>query len=99
LPQLLNPLLDDRAVCWLRRELRLRCHDCFSFRSGTDLVRADSATDFVEELVHRLADALEPIDLSQTELRIGDEPAVGRDLVLDEVIFRPGAPDPRPALP
>ena len=39
------------------------------------------------------------VDLSQSELRIGDEPTFRCDLVLNEVIFRPRAANPRPAFP
>ena len=53
----------------------------------------------VEEFVSCLADALQPLDLSQSEIRIGDEPAFCRDLVLNEVILRSGVANPRPAFP
>src|SRR6185312_10232287 len=56
-------------------------------------------TDLVQQLVHRVADALVPLDLSQTELRVGNEPAFCRYLVLNEVVFRPGTANPRPAFP
>src|SRR5512133_3562145 len=55
--------------------------------------------DLVEKFVSRLAEPLQPVDLSQSELRIGDEPAFCRDLVLNEVIFRPWVANPRPAFP
>src|SRR6185436_1560794 len=58
-----------------------------------------SLLDLVEKFVSRLAESLQPVDLSQSELRIGHEPAFGRDLVLDEVIFRSWAANPRPAFP
>src|SRR5882724_12686830 len=53
----------------------------------------------VEEFIHRLADAILSLDLSQSQLRIGDEPAFCRDLVLNEVVFRPWVANPRPAFP
>src|SRR5678815_4442129 len=53
----------------------------------------------VEELIHCLADALLSLDLSQSEFGIGHEPTFCRDLVLNEVIFRPWVANPRPAFP
>ena len=55
--------------------------------------------DLVQELVHRLADALQPPGLRHRQIRVGDVPAFGRDLVLGEVVLRLRAADPRPALP
>jgi hypothetical protein len=55
--------------------------------------------DFVEELLHRLADALVPLDLRHGEVRIGDIPAFRRDLMLDQVILRSRAANAWPAVP
>src|SRR5215510_3671301 len=44
-------------------------------------------TNLVEKFIHRFAGALQPVDLSQSQLRIGDEPAFCRDLVLNEIIL------------
>src|SRR5436190_2942094 len=49
--------------------------------------------------VNRPSDARLPLDISQSEIRIGDEPAFCRYLVLDEVVFRPGTTNPWPAFP
>ncbi len=55
--------------------------------------------DLVQQLVNRFSDARLPLDISQSEIRLGDEPAFCRDLVLDEVVFRPGISNARPAFP
>jgi hypothetical protein len=54
---------------------------------------------FFEKFVNRLARLLQSIDLSQREIRIGDEPTFCGYLVLNEVIFRSGASNARPAFP
>src|SRR5882724_12186989 len=53
----------------------------------------------VEKFVSCLTDALQSIDLSQSELRIGHEPAFCRDLVLNEIILSSGVANSRPAFP
>src|SRR6266850_8564598 len=53
----------------------------------------------VEEFIHRLADALLSLDLSQSQLRIGHEPAFCCDLVLNEIILSSGIANSRPAFP
>src|SRR5882724_372030 len=56
-------------------------------------------SNLVQKFVSCLADALQSLDLSQAEIRLGDEPTFCRDLVLNEVIFRPWVANPRPAFP
>src|SRR5262245_1687354 len=68
-----------------------RVHPCWLAVTGS--------TNLVEEFLDGFADALQPIDLSQREIRIGNKPAFCGDLVLDEVVLRPGAANPRPAFP
>ena len=53
----------------------------------------------VEEFVGRLAESLQPLDLSQSEIRLGDEPAFCRDLVLNEVILSPRGCESPASLP
>src|SRR6266850_3461685 len=53
----------------------------------------------VEEFIHRLADALLSLDLSQSQLRIGHEPAFCGDLVLNEIILSSAVANPGPAFP
>src|SRR6266404_7852734 len=53
----------------------------------------------VEEFIHSLADALLSLDLSQSQLRTGDEPAFCCDLVLNEIILSSGVANSRPAFP
>src|SRR5215213_2129252 len=54
--------------------------------------------DLVQELLDRLAYALQPSRLRHRQV-IGDVPAFCRDLVLGEVVLCLRAADPRPALP
>src|SRR5262245_39885352 len=56
-------------------------------------------SNFVEEFVNRLADALEPENLGHRQIWIGDIPAFRRDLVLGEVILRSWTANARPAVP
>src|SRR5262245_39604702 len=58
-----------------------------------------ASADLVEEFVDCLADALEPENLRHRQIRIGDVPAFGRDLVLDEVILRAWTANAGPAVP
>ena len=59
-------------------------------------VRIGCSTHLVEEFVERLADLLEPSCLHHSQIRIGDVPEVGRDLVLHDEVFDLRAANPGP---
>ena len=50
---------------------------------GASFCGLDLAGDLVQELIHRLADALQSCNLSHRQIRMGDVPALRRDLVLN----------------
>jgi hypothetical protein len=54
-------------------------------------IRDSVLLNLVEEFLSRFADALQPLDLSQSKIRLSDKPTVRCDLVLDEIVFRSGA--------
>src|SRR6186713_3166941 len=95
-------------VTGLRGSSPRRSTSCMAFSSRTrgKPGRRDSAGtvpagvllgDLVQELVRGRTDALEPGDLRHRQIRVGDVPAFGVDLVAGEVVLRLRAADPRPA--
>src|SRR5882672_11671985 len=69
------------------------------FRPGPRTNDQPLLLNLVEEFVSCLADALQTVNLSQSQLRIGHEPAFCRDLVLNEIILSSGVANSRPAFP
>src|SRR5262249_22658099 len=55
------------------------------------------STNLVEEFLSGLADALHVGDVPYRQIGMGDVPAFGRDLVLDDPVFHLWAANPRPA--
>src|SRR5438105_4857239 len=56
-------------------------------------------SNLIEKFLHRLANTLESVNLCHREIRMRDVPALRGDLVLGEVVLRPGAANARPAVP
>src|SRR6188474_3157323 len=66
--------------------------------SSTESGKSPS-TNLVQELVNRLADALQPEDLRHGHVRISDVPAVRRDLVRGQVVLRAWTANAWPPVP
>src|SRR5581483_3572095 len=67
--------------------------------SMSALIVVHELSDLVEELVYRLADALEALNLRDRQIRISNVPTFGRDLVLDQVVLCSRTANAGPAVP
>src|SRR5262249_13438751 len=83
-----------RTVAWIscRSSVVVRVE----ILSTTDsLMGIATLSDFVEKFFKRAADALEPSCLGYRQIRTGDVPGLGRDLVFDDPVFDLRAVNPR----
>src|SRR6185312_983982 len=92
-----------RIVAWISvrstftDDIGASFHQCnldHSKKKLTAWLRAD----FVQEFVKRLTDALEPSRLGYRQIRTGDVPGIGGDLVLNEPVLYVRVVNSRPSL-
>src|SRR5262245_38100537 len=89
-----------RTVAWISCRSSVGASvDVLPLTDSVTVVMGDpSLLKLVEEFLECLADPREPTRLRYRQIRIGNVPGVGRDLVLDEPVLDVRMVDPRPPL-